>query len=254
MKDALGDRMKRQYEDRVRYYLPRRTYTIVRLDGKSFHRFTKSMNKPFDEHLMKIMDLTALYLAKNVQGCKLAYTQSDEISLILTDFDNIGTEAWYNGNIQKMCSVSASMATKEFNRLWVEYILSQKLENAYEVQDNLILLAEFDSRVFIIPDWVEVINYLIWRQKDATRNSINMVAQSLYSHKELQDKNCNQMQEMIFQKNINWNDYTAREKRGGLIIKDISNVRNKWVITECPIFTEDKFWDEVYHLIPKLKD
>ena len=116
MQDDLGNRMKGQYEDRTRYSLPRRTYTIIRLDGKAFHTFTRNMKRPYDENLMKIMDETAKFLCEEIQGAQFAYTQSDEISLLLTDFEKITTDAWFDGNIQKMVSVAASLATQEFNR------------------------------------------------------------------------------------------------------------------------------------------
>ena len=187
MNDLLGKRMKDQYEVRTKLLLSRRTYTLIRIDGKAFHSFTKGMNRPFDQNLMNVMDKTTLALCENIQGCKMGFVQSDEISLILTDFDDISTNAWFDGNVQKITSISASMATAYFNKYKEEYKLSDKM-------------ALFDSRVWTIPDIEEVVNYFIWRQKDATRNSINMTAQSLYSFKELQKKNCNEMQEMIFQR------------------------------------------------------
>ena len=201
MKDAIGTRMKEFYEDKTRYFLPRRTYTIIRVDGKAFHSYTKGLVRPFDDSLMNDMDSVALYMCENIQGAKFAFVQSDEISILLTDFDDVSTSAWFDGNIQKMCSVSASLATSKFNYLRVEKI------------------AHFDSRVFTIPSKTEVENYFIWRQQDTVRNSIQSVAQSLYSDKELHLKDGNEMQEMIFQKGINWNDYAPRYKRGRMITK-----------------------------------
>lgn len=210
-RDSLGDRMKEQYEDRTRILLPRRTYTIIRLDGKAFHTYTRGMNKPFDLDFMDVMDQTALKLCKEIQGCKFAYVQSDEISLLLTDFDSIKCDAWFNGNIQKIASVSASIATVAFNNGM--YLNENVLANMSKV-------AYFDSRVFTIPDAIEVENYFIWRQKDAVRNSIQMVAQSLYSQGELNGKNLDEQQELIWQKGKNWNDYSPREKRGGFVDKE----------------------------------
>jgi tRNA(His) guanylyltransferase len=224
--DSLGDRMKEFYENRTRYMLSRRTFTILRIDGKAFHSYTKGLKRPFDDQLMKDMDETAKFLCKEIQGTKLAYIQSDEISLILTDFDDRGTDAWFDGNIQKMISVSASLATAKFNEL------------------RPGKLAFFDSRVFTIPYQGEVENYLIWRQNDASRNSVSAVAQSLYSHKELSRKTCDQMQEMIFQKGINWNDYAPWYKRGRMAIKEYYEKngaqRPQWVIIDIPIFSKDK--------------
>ena len=221
MKDELGDRIKSYYEDRTRYYLPRRTYTIIRIDGKTFHTYTRGLNKPFDDGLINDMDETAIYLCKNIQGAKFAFVQSDEITILLTDFDKIGTDAWFDGNIQKMVSVAASMATSKFNQLrWIRFV-TEKYNNTVDkiswewfMQAGQLKLAEFDARVFTIPSKTEVANMVIWRQKDCVRNSISSVAQSLYSHKELNNKTSNEQQEMIFQKGINWNDYAPKLKRG----------------------------------------
>lgn len=267
MNDELGHRMKEQYEDRTRYSLPRRTYTIIRLDGKAFHTLTKGFKRPFDQQLMDMMDKTAIALCEGIQGVTLAYTQSDEISLLLTDFANIQTNAWFDGNIQKIVSISASIATlafnKEFSRLALEnYLLGGFKYNPtfYDKKDE-VKQAFFDSRVFTIPDPTEVENYFIWRQADAVRNSIQMAAQSVYSQKELHGKSCGQLQEMLFQKGINWNDYKSGEKRGRAIVKAQYNVevpdtgisgvrevtRNKWISlpgieasNETPSFTQDR--------------
>jgi tRNA(His) guanylyltransferase len=227
MKDTMGDRFKEFYENRVRFMLPRRTWTIIRIDGKAFHTYTRGLKRPFDDQLMNDMDETAKFLCKEVQGTKLAYVQSDEISLVLTDFDDLGTDAWYDGNVQKMASVSASLATGKFNEL------------------RPGKMAFFDSRVFTIPYQGEVENYLLWRQNDASRNSVSSVAQSLYSQKQLSGKTCDQMQELIFQKGINWNDYASRYKRGRLIVKETYDKegaqRTRWVaLNEIPIFSQDK--------------
>lgn len=221
-KTALGDRIKGYYENRYRDSLPRRTNTIIRVDGKAFHTLTRGMLRPFDPTLMVTMQRTALYMCERIQGAKMAYIQSDEISMLLTDYDDIKTDAWFDGNIQKICSVSASLATVGFN-----------LPGGIGRHD-----ACFDSRVFIIPEIEEVCNYFIWRQKDAERNSINMVAQALYSHKELQGKSIQDVHELLHQKGINWNNYSAFEKRGACVVRN-SETRN-WEVVEPPIFTQDR--------------
>lgn len=248
MKDALGDRMKANYEDRTRISLPRRSYTIIRIDGKAFHTYTKGLLRPFDDGLIDDMDATAAYLCKNIMGAKFAFVQSDEISVLLTDFEEIGTQAWFDNNLQKMCSVSASMATKAFNGCRLNRYLKNELGEEMK-------WAEFDSRVFQVPQKTEVENYFIWRQQDTTRNSIQSVAQSLYSHKQLEKKNTSELQEMIFQKGINWNDYAPKYKRGRIIVKVsyLSEVhenvtRTKWESQEVPIFTQEK--DFLKNLIP----
>ena len=258
--DALGDRIKDYYENRCRYYLPRRTYSVIRIDGKAFHTWTKGLNRPFDEGFINDMDETAMYLCKNIQGAKLAFVQSDEISIVLTDFDDISTDAWFDGNIQKIVSVSSSMATSKFNQLRMSRGISEDFSSKSDIVKYVkgYKLAEFDSRVFTIPSKDEVINYLIFRQNDTVRNSISSVAQSMYSAKELHGKNQNDMQEMCFQKGVNWNDFPVKQKRGRLIVKKSmifpftkndksglpilqgSFMRNVWMSTDPEIFTQDK--------------
>jgi tRNA(His) 5'-end guanylyltransferase len=207
MRDDLGTRMKEKYEVRTQTYLPRRTYAIIRVDGKAFHTWVRSAQctKPFDVALIEAMNETAIFMCENIQGAQLAYTQSDEISILITDFERENSEAWFDYNVQKMVSISASLATAGFDRSYSG------------CQSKLPAL--FDARAFVIPDPVEVENYFIWRQKDAERNSIQSVAQSLYSHKELDGKGCSELNEMIWQKGKNWNNFTAWEKRGRVAIK-----------------------------------
>ena len=265
MKDALGDRMKSFYEDRYRIYLTRRMPVIIRVDGNAFHTFTKGLKRPFDPVFMGIMQKTCADLCKNIQGCVGGYVQSDEISLLLIDYNTITTDAWFDYNLQKVCSLAAARATMTFNQLVSEAVEELRSDAAWchetgegDEQECLKFhdiwkakqnRAMFDARAFNIPK-EEVCNYFIWRQKDATRNSINAVAQSLYSHKELQGKNLAETQELIFQKGINWNNYSIPEKRGSFIwkVEDTETAENGmtitkrgWIIdTEIPIFTEDR--------------
>ena len=226
-KDALSTRMKEQYENRSRYYLPRRTYSIIRADGKSFHTWTKGFKRPYDESLMSAFDYTALRMCEEIQGAQFAFVQSDEISILLTDFENPTTSAWFDGNIQKSASVSASLATGFFNAWFKNEVRGD--HEGYPV-------AFFDSRIFVIPDAIEVENYFIWRQKDTTSNSISMAAQSVYGHKELHGKSGSDMQEMLFKKGINWNNYPTSFKRGRVCAYE----NQKWGFPEVPIFTQDK--------------
>jgi tRNA(His) guanylyltransferase len=240
-RDSLGDRMKSQYERRSRVMLPRRTYTVIRLDGKAFHTYTRGLDRPYDQRLMDTMTNTSRFLCENIEGVCFAYTQSDEISLLLTDFGTIATQAWFDGNVQKIVSVSASLATARFN----------------EMRPGKLAL--FDSRVFTIPDPVEVSNYFVWRQKDATRNSISMAAQAYFTHRELYQKPNGEMQEMLWQQHkVNWNDYDPRFKRGTVVtpetvVGSVSYVdrrsgetltaagveRRVWTATAAPEFTKD---------------
>jgi len=271
MKDDLGDRMKSYYEDRTRISLPRRTFTVIRIDGKAFHTYTRGLKRPFDVDLINDLDETTRFLCQSIQGVKMGYVQSDEISLLLTDFDKQTTDAWFDGNLQKMASISASMATSKFNHLRLlrslkDFLAESGLSGILDL--DKFKLAHFDSRVFTIPSLEEVINYFIWRQQDASRNSVSSVAQSMYSHKELNGKTTGDMQELIFQRGHNWNDYPVGQKRGRTIVRrpvfvavsnDVVNKakdkssfvweegkgtyginREQWVIDEPPIFTQDK--------------
>lgn len=265
-KDSLGDRMK-QYEYVTRKYLDRKIPVIIRVDGKAFHSFTRGFNKPFDEVFVKSMQETMKYLCENIQGCVLGYTQSDEITLVLVDYHSEEACAWFDNNIQKIVSVSASMATMAFNKFFYKNVCSFNSKNTRKwIEDNnerkkmseyintLYNVCEkgamFDSRVFTLPK-EEVVNCLIWRQQDATRNSIQSVGQANFSHNQLHCKNCSDIQDMLMlEKGINWNDYPTHLKRGSCCIKkpfiinegtEQESIRNKWVIdTEIPIFTQDK--------------
>lgn len=243
MKDDLGNRMKSQYENRTKQFLPRRTYTIIRLDGKAFHTFTRGMEKPYDVNFINVMNQTAKFLCEEIQGCQLAYIQSDEISLLLTDFNKITSEAWFDGNIQKICSISASMCTAKFNEAYT------LMRDFIYCNDEIQPKAFFDSRVFTIPDPVEVENYFVWRQKDCVRNSISMTAQNLYSHKELNNKNVSEMQEMCFQKGTNWNDMPDGFKRGRMIVKNqLYEIKDNWVTIDAIDILKDRI--KFTNLIP----
>ena len=241
--DGLGDRMKEQYEDRYRFMLPRRTYTIIRVDGKAFHSYTRKFERPFDDRLSRAMDRTGIELCKNIQGAQLGFVQSDEISIVVTDFESIQTDAWFNGNLQKIVSVAASLATAHFNVA----IRGTQTEQFISSQTIPSSPATFDARVFTIPDREEVCNYLIWRQKDASRNSLQAVAQSLYSHNELHGKNNASLHDLIFRKGINWDDYAPRNKRGAAIVKNYNIAgcetpgRSEWETDPAtPIFTQER--------------
>lgn len=257
--DALGNRMK-TYENVTRNYLTRKMPVIIRCDGKAFHTFTRGFKKPFDDILVKSMQDTMKYLCENIQGCVLGYTQSDEITLVLVDYQDRDTSAWFDNNIQKMVSVSASMATLAFNNaFWdnsTDYLQNffdrhQKDDMKFiELMYKKLWAAMFDSRVFTLPK-EEVVNCLIWRQQDCVRNSIQSVGQANFSHKQLEGKNCSDIQDMLMtEKSINWNDYPTHLKRGSCCIKKLfkinegtekETIRNKWVIdNEIPIFTQNK--------------
>lgn len=252
-KDSLGNRMK-TYENASKNYLVRRMPVIVRIDGKAFHTFTKGFKKPFDDILIETMWETAKFLCSNIQGCKMAYTQSDEISLLLTDYYTITTSAWFDNNIQKIVSVSASMATLEFNKAFIKTLNSSILNatSVDKIHEHSVYIekansALFDSRAFNIPK-EDVCNYFIWRQQDATRNSIEMVGRRYFSARQLHDKNCDMVQDILFtEKGVNWNDYPTYKKRGSCILKEKHEleesgaIRSRWVVDQdIPIFTQDR--------------
>lgn len=252
--DELGLRMKEYYEMRSRTSLMRRCPVAIRIDGKAFHTFTRGFDKPFDKVLGNAMVKTMKYLCENIQGCVLGYTQSDEITLILIDYKKLTSDAWFDYEVQKMCSIAASMATLAFNRYFDEEIVeahkspdfsSSKLCEAYMTSWNKG--AMFDARCFNIPK-EEVCNLIYWRQLDATRNSIQMVAQANFSHKELQGLNCNYLQDkLLVERNINWNNYETRWKRGVSCVRDADG----WKIDyEMPILKgEDrKYVDNLIYI------
>ena len=252
MPDSLGDRMK-LYENAYRVYLPRRLPVIIRVDGRAFHTFTKGFQRPFDDVLANSMHRTAMELCKEIGGAKLAYTQSDEISILVTNNDTIDTQPWFDNNLQKLVSLSASIATRAFDNAF-QGAVSQYNESfgQFTTYFRALHKATFDARAFVLPP-DEVCNYFIWRQQDAVRNSIQMAAQAVYSHKELQNKNQSDLQEMLFQKGINWNDYETWQRRGACVVKKLTrptDVHMTWCIdTEIPIFTQCR--DYINMWLPK---
>lgn len=260
-RDDLGTRMKTFYEGIPKTRLMRRCPVAIRIDGKAFHTFTRGFNKPFDEVLIEAMQETMRYLCENIQGCVLGYTQSDEITLILVDYKKLNSSAWFDYEVQKMCSIAASMATMAFNNFFKDGITKENSAFTDEWSDNgdfnpkykdeeLNKLwithkrasekgAMFDARCFNIPK-EEVTNLIYWRQLDASRNSIQMVGQANFSHKELQNKSCNQIQDMLMeQKGINWNNLPIYQKRGSCCIK-IKNQIDEVMTNEQQKFGEDK--------------
>jgi tRNA(His) 5'-end guanylyltransferase len=279
MKDELGDRMKSQYEDRTRFSLPRRTYTIIRLDGKAFHTYTRGLKKPFDRDLYEDMDNAIIAMLPEIQGAVFAYTQSDEISILLTDFALPTTSAWFDANLQKMCSVGASIITAEFNRVRMlrhRPLKCPPLDGSERLCLSEVPMAYFDARVFTIPDRTEVMNYFIWRNQDCSRNSVSMVAQQNFSHTELQGVSTTGIHDMLHAKGINWaTDFSDGEKNGRLIVKEsylapltppqntngkvyinatitndgIGAMRTRWVSKGAWRFTENK--EKLLDMVPK---
>lgn len=266
--DDLGIRMKTFYEQIPKTKLMRRCPVAIRIDGKAFHTFTKGFQKPFDEVLVKSMQATMKYMCENIQGCVLGYTQSDEITLILVDYKKLNSSAWFDYEVQKLCSVAASMATMAFNKFFYNMVMEETAGGEFTEGIAGIHLnaaekgAMFDARAFNIPK-EEVTNLIYWRQVDAKRNSIQSVGQAYFSHKELDKKSSDMIQCMLFEERcVNWNDYPTHLKRGSCCIKkEIENksigynsevraieYRTEWIIdNEIPIFKGDgrKYIDDL---------
>lgn len=212
----LPDRMK-LYERASAVYLTPRMPMIVRVDGRAFHTLTRGMEAPWDADLRDAMTAVGVALIDDIAGAKMAYLQSDEVSVLVTDYDALGTQAWFDKSLQKVASVSASVATVAFN----------------DSLNNPNKRGTFDSRVFTIPR-EEVCNYFIWRQQDATRNSVSSLAQHHFSHKSLQGVSGPEMQERLFrEKGVNWNDCATWQKRGWCVFRG-------GVEDSVPVFTADR--------------
>lgn len=204
MGDSLGDRMKGYERESAAVRLMPLLPVMARIDGRAFHSFTRGMDRPYDARFSAAMEETALYLCKETNAC-LGYTQSDEITLAWLS-TNPKSQIWFDGRVCKMTSQLAAHATLRFYQL----VTDRLPEYAHR-------MPTFDARVWSVPNKAEGANVFLWRELDATKNSISMAASSVYSDKELHGKTGDERQEMLFQKGINWNDYPAFFKRGTYI-------------------------------------
>lgn len=241
----LDERMKK-YEYVTRHYLMTRTPVIVRIDGKAFHTFTRGMKKPFDPIFMESMQDTMKYLCENVQGCVLGYTQSDEISLLLIDYENLESCAWFDNNLSKIISITSSMASLYFHKAFYKNMFKYCVENNTNKDYNDLLVDKsntlqfFDSRAFNLQK-EEVNNYFVWRQQDAIKNAIQMVGRAYFTHKELENKNGRDIIDMLDTLHINYHSFSTCEKRGTCCIKTDKG----WELdTEIPIFKDNKEYIE----------
>ena len=204
--DALGDRMKwyeKRYTDDI--FLPL-IPVLARVDGRNFHTFTKGLARPYDERLSRLMVETTKFLVQETNA-RCGYTQSDEITLVWLAED-FSSEIFFSGKATKMTSVIGSLATAYFNRHLPEYL-----------PEKQSLLPVFDNRVWQVPSEEEAANCFIWREMDATRNSVQMAARAHFSHSEVQGKDTSQLHEMLFNYGFNWNDYPRVFKRGTYLRK-----------------------------------
>jgi tRNA(His) guanylyltransferase len=220
MKDELGQRMKRDYEDALRLYVPRRTHVVIRIDGRGFHHFTKKLERPYCRQLADALDEAAVRLSGQMIGCRFAYGQSDEYSFVLTDAEPDDAALWFDGNVQKIVSVSASVFTAAFNKV-------------FRGDEPGV----FDSRVLVIAQRSEVQKYLLWRQLDASANSLNMLASAHFTHKELLGKSTAQKHDLLHTKGVNWAKQPADFKRGRAVVREPGG---GWrVDREIPIFNRE---------------
>lgn len=220
MKDELGDRIKTYYEDALRVHLPRRTHVVLRIDGRSFHQFTRGLERPYCRPLADALDAAALAVCRDAMGATFAYGQSDEYSFLLTDLEGEKNQMWFDGNLQKIVSVAASVFTAAFARAFA----SDKL-------------ATFDCRALVIAQPAEVEKYFIWRQLDASANSLNMLASAHYSHAELLGKSEANKHDLLHAKGLNWAKEPADFKRGRAVRR---NEAGEWMVDrEIPIFQRD---------------
>jgi len=202
--DTLGDRMKMlEMAEAGRMAMPL-VPVMIRLDGKAFHTWTKGLDRPFDIRLSEAMARTTEELVDQC-GAIIGYTQSDEISLVLYS-DRYDSQIFFNGRIQKLVSVTASICT-----FWFNHFAAAMLPNRGP--------ALFDCRVWTVPNKMEAVNTLLWRELDATKNSISMAAQAYFSHKELQNKHASEMHDMLYSKGINWDKYPDFFKRGTYVAR-----------------------------------
>lgn len=242
--DDLGNRMKR-YEEVPRTSLTPRMPMIVRVDGRAFHTYTKGFARPWSTDIRDGMTAAAVELMREISGAKIAYLQSDEISVLVTDYDTLHTTAWFDGVAQKICSVTASIATAAFNTTMAHTRIAT-VDGRVAVRTG----ATFDSRCFTVPR-EDVTNYFVWRQRDAEKNSVSMLAQANFSHKQLQGKNGSAMQDLLMrEKSINWNDLDTWKKRGWCITREAKEIEPGKIRTlvepawDIPIFTKDRAYIE----------
>lgn len=245
-KDSLGDRMK-HYEGLPRTGLMTKVPVMARFDGKAFHTLTRKFEKPYDVRFQQAMWETAAELCRQIQGSRIAFVQSDEISILLLDTQTRDTQAWFDYDLQKCASVGAGIASTAFNVAIAHNI------GPMTGGSGILSRPVFDARFWNVPEH-ELVNYFIWRQQDATRNSIQGLAQSEFSQKQLHGLSCDQLQEKLFQeRGTNWNNVNVPQKRGVTIIKSketgihktpeetIEYERSRWVADlEIPVFTQDR--------------
>ena len=238
---ALDKRMKR-YEEVTDQKLMRRCPVVARIDGIAFHTFTRGMKKPFDDIFIATMQQTMLSVAKEIPGCVFGYTQSDEITLLLCDYQTLETEAWFDYRVEKLCSAIASKTARWFSYHYMNIVADMtESQDEFKKYAKKFNCADFDVRVFNVP-LDDVTNNVVWRQKDAEKNSVQSLAQSLYSQKELSGIKCKSLQDKMFtEKGINWSELPTCKKRGSACMR----VEKKWILDlNMPIVSQNRDYVE----------
>lgn len=203
--DPLGDRMK-GYERTFRMTLPAKSYSVLRLDGRHFSSWTRGLNRPYDLTMVQAMSDATLALAQDVHGAVLGYTQSDEITIVFTDLRSEHTQPWFGGQVQKIVSIAASLVTGVFGRHFPDRPLAQ-----------------FDARVFTVPNPIEVANAVYWRQADCERNAVSMIASHFFSAAQLHGKNVAQRRQMLADAGVDLDSFDSRFMHGQLISKQTTS-------------------------------
>lgn len=204
MKDELGNRMKEYEMAEAGARLMPRLPICARIDGKRFSKFTEGLPRPYDVRLSKLMVETTKHLVDETVA-RIGYTQSDEISLVWFD-DDPKAQTFLDRRVQKLTSILASMTTAFFNK-----------HLAAAIPERADALALFDCRVWAVPSKDEAANVLLWRELDATKNSVSMATRAYYPHSEVVDRGNAEMHELLFKKGVNWNDYPPFFKRGTFV-------------------------------------
>lgn len=224
---SLGERIK-SYERASAHQLTPNSSVIIRIDGRAFHTWTRGLDRPFDQTLMDVMVEATQATAADMQGFKLAYTQSDEATFLLTDFDRHDTLGWFGYDLSKLISISASLFTMAFNR---------------ELRARPT--AVFDSRAFVVPD-LDVPNVFVWRQKDWERNSLQMLARSRFPHKQLHGKGRADMHQMLHEIGVNWaTDCTDQQKNGTFVLHDGDTHHGVWRYDDIRAYLDSQLPVEV---------
>ena len=246
------------YQSISDYKLMPNSYVLVHCDGRAFSSLIKKRFKqPFDRDFIFIMNETARYLCENIGGCKMAYVQSDEITLVLTDFDTETTDSFFGYRMCKLISTIAAMATAKFNRLWMQS------QEDIELSIKELPLVTFDCKVWNVPTYNDVKAWLIYRQNDCVRNSINQTAYSVFSHKELEGLKTPERLVKLLGKGIDWDGFDDALKYGRFVYKKpIVTINNQtvevteryaWFVTNAFKITDNKEMFDELNIIPKLE-